>query len=185
MKRKMLAARLDLADKISEISYKKGTLYEYVNEVLEQAIRADEMGLTLKALVDDKWMIKAARDACFTMFPEKIIYELAETAYNQVGKEKTSAIWYETGQWYGHYYGNLKMFEESIKRCFWDVSEFKVFEEKGNVFLTCLSSKFSASYTELFSKFLEGALNSLGYNLSQGEVLKGIINLRFTKLLNK
>jgi hypothetical protein len=90
-------------------------------------------------------------------------------------------LWYETGQWYGHYYDDLKKLETAVKRYFWDVSEFKISNEGSNVVLACLSSKFSATYTELFSKFLEGALNALGYSLIQSEVSKGIINLKFVK----
>ncbi|MBS7615211.1 hypothetical protein KEJ18_05725 [Candidatus Bathyarchaeota archaeon] len=185
MKRKMLAARLDLADKISEISSRKGTLYDYVNEILEQAIRAEEIGLSLKTVLDDRWAVKAMKDAGFILVPEKIIYDLAEAAYKRVGKEKMSMLWHETGQWYGHYYGDLKKLEAAVKSCFWDVSEFRILEEKETVVLTCLSSKFSATYTELFSKFLEGALNALGFNLNKSEVSKGIINLRFVKPLDK
>jgi hypothetical protein len=185
MKRKMLAARLDLADKISTIAARRGTLYVYVNDILEQAIRAEDLGLTLKDILDDRWMINAARDAGFIVIPAKIIYDLNETAYKRVGKEKMTSLWYETGQWYGHYYEDLKKFETAIKRYFWDVSEFKISEENKNVNITCLSSKFSEAYTELFSKFLEGALNAFGYTLNQGEVSKGIINLRFVKSLDK
>ena len=185
MKRKMLAARLDLADKISMISARRGTLYDYVNDILEQAIRAEDLGLTLRDVLDDRWMIKTARDAGFTVIPEKIMYDLTESAYKRVGKEKMTGLWYETGQWYGRYYEDLKKFEVSVKRYFWDVSEFRISEEGKDTVLTCLSSKFSATYTELFSKFLEGALNALGYNLNQGEVSKGIINLKFVKSLNK
>ncbi|MEM2112400.1 MAG: hypothetical protein QXX08_11085 [Candidatus Bathyarchaeia archaeon] len=185
MKRKLLAARLDLADKISEISSRKGTLYDYVNDILEQAIRAEEIGLSLKTVLDDRWTVKAMKDAGFILVPEKLLYDLAEVAYKRVGKEKTTMLWYETGQWYGHYYGDLRKFEAAIKNCFWDVSEFKILEEKETAVLTCLSSKFSATYTELFSKFLEGALNALGLSLSQCEVSKGIINLKFVKPLDK
>ncbi|MEM2969623.1 MAG: hypothetical protein QXR63_01650, partial [Candidatus Bathyarchaeia archaeon] len=181
MKRKLLAARLDLADKISEISSRKGTLYDYVNDILEQAIRAEEIGLSLKTVLDDRWTVKAMKDAGFILVPEKLLYDLAEVAYKRFGREKTTMLWYETGQWYGHYYGDLRKFEAAIKNCFWDVSEFKILEEKETAVLTCLSSKFSATYTELFSKFLEGALNALGLSLSQCEVSKGIINLKFVK----
>ncbi len=185
MKRKMLAARLDLADKISDISSRKGTLYDYVNDILEQAIRAEEIGLSLKTVLDDRWAVKAMKDAGFILVPEKILYDLTETAYRRVGREKMRMLWYETGQWYGHYYGDLKKFEAAVKSCFWDVSEFKILEENETVILTCLSSKFSATYTELFSKFLEGALAALGFSLNQDEVSKGIINLKFVKSLDK
>jgi len=179
MKRKLLAARLDLADKISEIASRRGTLYDYVNDVLEQAIRAEGLGLTIKDVLDDMWLIKMARDAGFIMAPEKIIYDLTESAYKRVSKEKMVNIWFETGQWYGRYYDSPAKFANAVRKYFWDISEFKVSQEGKFVDLTCLSSKFSAVYTELFSKFLEGALISLGYNLEKSEVSKGIISMRF------
>ena len=185
MKRKLLAARLDLADKISEIASRKGTLYDYVNDILEQAIRAEELGIRLKEVLDDRWLIKTARDAGFIVIPKKIIYELTEQAYPKLGKKKMKKLWYETGQWYGKYYDDLKEFEKAVKRYFWDLSEFKLAKKGENLTLTCLSSKYSEVYTELFSKFLEGALNALGYGLEEGEVSKGIISLRFSKSKGK
>jgi hypothetical protein len=185
MKRKMLAARLDLADKILEIASRRGTLYDYVNDILEQAIRAEDLGLTLKDVLDDRWLIKMARDAGFVLAPEKIVHELTESAYKRVGKEKMANIWFETGQWYGRYYDSLKKFESVAKRYFWDISEFKITQENMHVDLTCLSSKFSAAYTEFFSKFLEGVLTSMGYDLERSEVSKGIISLRFVKSKGK
>jgi len=184
-KRKMLAARVDLADKVLEIAARRGTLYDYVNDVLEQAIRAESLGLTLKEILDDRWIIKSARDAGFTVIPEKTVFELIEDAYKSLGKEKMANLWYETGQWYGKYYEDIAKFEGSVKRFFWDISEFKVSKEDENVVLTCLSSKFSEAYTELFSKFLEGAMNALGYNLDESEVSKGIISLKFVKSKGK
>jgi len=185
MKRKSLMVRLDLADKISSIAERRGTLYDYVNDILEQAIKADELGLALKDILEDRLMIKSARDAGFMVVPEMMVYDLAEVSYKRVGKEKMSAIWYETGQWYGHYYGDLKKLRIAVKRYFWDVSGFNVSEEGANVALSCLSSKFSVTYTDLFSKFLEGAMNALGYRLNQSEVSKGIINLKFAKSSEK
>ncbi len=177
----MLAARVDLADKISEIAARRGTLYDYVNDVLDQAIRAEALGLPLKEIVDDRWLIKTVREAGFTIVPEKIVYDLIENAYQKLGKRKMMSLWYETGQWYGRYYEDLRKFDDSVRRFFWDVSEFKISKEEKNVNLTCLSSKFSEAYTELFSKFLEGAFNALGYDLDESDVSKGIINLKFLK----
>jgi len=180
-RRKMLAARVDLADKISEIAARRGTLYDYVNDVLEQAVRAESLGLTLKEVLDDRWVIQDARDAGFAIVPEKVFYEVTEDAYDRLGKRKMTSLWYEIGQWYGKYYEDLGRFEGSVRRFFWDISEFKISEDDEKLVLTCLGSKFSEAYTELFSKFLEGALNALGYSLDGGEVSKGIISLRFVK----
>lgn len=181
----MLAARVDLADRISEIAARKGTLFDYVNDILDQAIRAESLGLTLNEVLDDRWLIKTARDAGLTFVPEKIVYDLIEDAYVKLGKRKTTSLWYETGQWYGRYYEDIRKLEASVRRFFWDISEFKISQEDENVSLTCLSSKFSEAHTELFSKFLEGALNALGYNLDESDVSKGIISLRFSKSKGK
>ena len=177
----MLAARLDLADKISEIAARRGTLYDYVNDILDQAIRAESLGLTLKEVLDDRWLIQTARDAGFTVVPEKIVHDLIENAYGKLGKRKMTSLWYETGRWYGRYYEDLSKLASAVRRFFWDVSEFKMSKEDGNVSLTCLSSKFSEAHTELFGKFLEGAFNALGYDLDESDVSKGIISLRFVK----
>jgi len=177
----MLAARLDLADKVSEIAARRGTLYDYVNDILDQAIRAESLDLTLKEVLDNRWLIKTARDAGFTVVPEKIFYDLIDDAYDKLGKREMTALWYETGQWYGKYYENLGEFEDGVRKFFWDVSQFNVSKEDGSISLTCLSSKFSEAYSELFSKFLEGAFGALGYDLDESDVSKGIIRLRFLK----
>jgi len=184
-KRKSLMARVDLADKVLEIASRRGTLYDYVNDVLEQAVRAESLGVTLKEVLDDRWVIEWARDAGFTVIPEKIVYDLTEDAYRKFGKRKMTDLWYETGQWYGKYYEDLGKFGGSVRRFFWDISEFKISGEDEHLTLTCLSSKFSEIYTELFGKFLEGALNALGYSIDEGEVSKGIISLRFVKSKGK
>ncbi len=180
-KRKLLAARLSLANKISEIAARRGTLYDYVNDVLEQAVRAESLGLTLKEILDDRLLLKTAKDAGFSTFPEKIFYELVERGYERLGKQWMSNLWYETGEWYGRYCEDLATFEDAVNKFFWDVSDFKVSQEGEYLTVTCLSSKFSEVYTSLFSRFLEGALKVLGYDLVEGDVSKGIIRLKFVK----
>jgi len=183
LKRKMLAARSDLADRISEIAVRRGTLYDYVNDILEQAIRADSMGLNLSEVLDDMWVLKAARGAGLTFVSEKLLYDLVEKAYRRLGKKELQDLWYETGQWYGRYYSDLDKFEETTKKLLTEISDLKISkDDKDRLSLTCLSSKFTEAYTELFSKFLEGVLDALGYVKDGGEVAKGMINLRFRKL---
>jgi hypothetical protein len=182
MKRKALMARLDLADKITEIASSKGTLYDYLNDILQQAIRAEDLGLSLKSVLDDMWLIKKARDAGFTVIPEKIIYDLTEQAYIKKKKEKVENLWYETGKWYGQYFETLNQLQRSIGMYFWDITEFKTYKEEDGVTVISLSSKFSYVYTKLFSKFLEGALNVQGYSLKESEISKGIIKLHFCEV---
>jgi len=178
-RRKMLAAREDLVDKVSEIARDRGTLYDYVNETLEEAIRANSLGLLLKEIIDERWVLESAKDAGFTLVSERLWYDLVERAYQHWGKRWMKDLWYETGQWYGRYYGDLNKFRDVIKSIVWDLSEFEITSEDGALIVRCISPKFSPSYSDLFSKFLEGALKVFGYELTGGDVLKGVINLRF------
>jgi predicted aspartyl protease len=177
----MLAARLDLADRISEIAARRGTLFDYVNYIFEQAIRADNLKISLKEVLDDIWLIKTAKDAGFTILPRKLINNIIEDSYEKIGKEKMTNLWYEAGQWYGRYYDDLKKFEEAMQKYFWEITEFKVYTKDGKITLICLSSKSSEEYNLLFSNFLKGALVVLGYKTEEIEVSKGIIKLRIFK----
>jgi len=182
LKRKMLAAREDLVDKISEIARERGTLYDYINETLQEAIRANSLGFSLKEIIDERWIIEVAKDSGFTPIPERLWFDLIERAHQRLGKRWMEKLWYETGQWYGRYYGDLNKFKDVIKNLMWDISEFEVSSTDGNLIVRCISSKFSHSYSELFSSFLEGVLNALGYDFVGGDVLKGVINLKFKEL---
>jgi len=177
LKRKVFMVRADLAESISELASRRGTLFDFVNDVLEQALRAESMGLTLGEALDEMWTLKAAKESGFTFVPEKLMYDLVERAHKRLGEKAMEDLWFEAGQWYGRYYEDLEAFTKHIRGFFWDISELKASKEGKTLSLTCLCSKFSEAYTRLFGKFLEGALNVFGYELEQSDISKGIINL--------
>ena len=179
LKRKMLAAREDVVDKVSEIAKRKGTLYDFINETLQEAIRADSMGVSLKEAIDERGIVKVARDSGFTLVPERLWFDIVERGYQRLGLRWVKKLWYETGQWYGTYYGDLNKFKDAMEKIMWDVSEFEISSKGGSILVRCISPKFSGSYAELFRRFLEGALNALGYEFVDGYVLKGVLNLKF------
>ncbi|MFQ6095560.1 MAG: hypothetical protein ACE5NN_05405 [Candidatus Bathyarchaeia archaeon] len=181
LKRKMLAAREDLVDKISEIAKRKGTLYDFINETLREAIRADSMGLSLREVIDERGIVKAGRDSGFTLVPERLWFDIIERGYRRLGVRWLRNLWYDTGRWYGMYYGDLDKFKDAMEKIMWDLSEFEISHKDENILVRCISPKFSESYSELFRMFLEGALNALGYRLVDGDVLKGVLNLKFKR----
>lgn len=173
----MLAVRADLADRVSQISKRRGTLFDFINDVLEQAIRADEMGYTLKEINDDVLILKAAKEAGFAIFPERLIYEVIERVYADLKKE-LQRLWYETGEWYGKYCGDILRFEDMMRKILWNVSSFEILKaDKGVAELVYLCSDQTESYTNLMAYFFEGALSALGYRSFRKNVSKGIINL--------
>ncbi len=178
VKRKMLAAREDLADKISEIAKRKGTLYDFINETLQEVIRADALGLSLREIIDERGIIKMAKDSGFIFVPERLWYDLIEMAHQHLGRELEN-LWYENGRWYGRYYGDIEVLKKNLKRIIWDISELDIYSEGDMLIVKCISSKYSRACSMLFGKFLEGAMNSLGYSLVEGDISRSVINLKF------
>lgn len=180
-RRKMLAAREDLVDKISDIARKRGTLYDYVNEVLQEAIRADSLGSSLREIIDERGLIKAARDSGFMLIPERLWYEVVDKGYTFFGEDWMENLWYETGQWYGKYYSSLEKFIGEIKKLIWEISELNLYEDEEYLVLKCISPSFSISHSQLFGKFLEGAMEIFGCELVEEDISKGVINLKFRR----
>lgn len=181
-RRRLLAAREDLAEKIAEIANRrKWTLYDFVNEILEEAIRADSLGVSLRELIDERGVLKEARDSGFLLIPARLWYDLVDRAYMSLDVDWMRGLWYEWGQWYGKYYDDLNKFIEALRKLFWDLSEVDFSFEGDGLYVRCILLNLSLSYADLFSRFVEGALASLGYNLFSRDVSKGAVVLRFTK----
>jgi hypothetical protein len=181
----MLAAEEDLAKKVAELAERRGlTVYQTVNDILEQALRAEESGMSLKEAVDRRGDMDKARDMGLTFAVEPLLYRVVDLAYEQ-DKKKVVDLWTEMGLWYGKYFKNRK--DEPIKaltealRFLTYGTQFGV-EKKGNeLTVSCVSERYTAGYTLAFTAFLKSALGVLGYKVLENDGSRGIIKIRVTK----
>jgi len=186
-KRKMLAAREDLADKFSKIAANKGfTIFGMINNLLGLAISAEDMGISLEKAVDNYELIRAARNASFTLILESLLYDTAEIAYERA-REKTLKTWFEAGGWIGKQYDTkgiedpFGVIRKDMKAFSWNIPEFTLEKTGKDISVRVLSPRFSESYTLLFTRFLEGILEALDYEVTYKETGKGNIRLEGTK----
>jgi len=186
-RRKMLAAREDLADKVSEIAASKGfTLFNMINNLLALAVSAEDMGISLEGAVDNYELIKAVRNASFTLVLESLLYDTAEIAYERA-KDKTLKTWFEAGVWVGRQYVTrgvedaFTAIRRDLKAFSWNIPEFTMEKLEKEVSVRVLSPRFSESYTLLFNRFLEGILEAFGYGVTYKEIGKGNIRLEAAK----
>jgi hypothetical protein len=186
-KRKMLAAREDLADKVAVIASSKGfTLFGMVNSLLELAVNVDAMGTSLDEAVDNQMTIKAVKNASFTLVLESLLYETADIAY-QKAKEKTVKTWFDAGVWIGRQYISkgvedpFTAVKRDLKAFGWNTPEFMMERIENKASIRVLSPRFSESYTVLFNRFLEGILEAFSYSVTYREVGRGNIRLEASK----
>ena len=186
-RRKMLAAREDLADKLSNMAVSKGfTIFGMVNNLLELAVSVEAMGVSLDEAVDNYRIIKAVKNASFTLVLESLLYDTSEIAY-QRAKDKTLAIWFDAGVWLGRQYISrgaedpFMTIKRDLKAFSWNIPEFTMEKTSEEVSIRVLSPRFSEAYTLLFTRFLEGILEAFDYAVTYKEVGRGNIRLEAAK----
>jgi len=182
-RRKMLAARDDLADGLGKIAEKRGfTIFGMVNDLLDLAIRVDSLGITLKEAVDAYELAREVRDASFMLVLESLLYDTADIAYEKASAEALKT-WFDAGIWVAQRYvargvkDPLDAFEKELKVFGWNIPGITVERTGNSVSVRILSPRFSESYTILFNRYLEGFLHGCGYNVTFNEVGRGNIRL--------
>jgi len=188
LNRKFLAARDDLVKKLSNVAKSKNTtLYGLVNQILEQAIRANDLGEDLSEIIDNNSFIKMARQNGLILIPEKVWYIILEKAFEKAGDSLTD-IFYDAGLWYGKYFSTvftgdnaIQEIENTLQTMLWNVSIFNLVENGDEIALRCIEPKSTDSHTMFLSAMLEGIMRPLGYSTVEKSISRGIILLTFKK----
>ena len=184
IRRKTFAAREDLIESASDIAKEKGfSFYAFVNEILELSIEAENLGVSLRSLIDEHGLLKAAKEAGFVLGLETLWYEMANIAFEK-SKTKTSNSWVEAGEWLAKTYISsgvedpFSVFKRDLESFIWNTSELDIETKKDMVSIRIISPKFSQAYTFLFAGFLESALETFGYTKFNTDVSRGTIRIK-------
>jgi hypothetical protein len=183
IQRKTFVAREDLLNRLVEVAKAQGcSLFELVNDLFQLAIDSDELGFSLKRVVEERKILETAKGAGFILGLERLWYEMADMAYK---KDKRTALknWFDSGVWFATRYvtngvkSPLDLFKNEISAFTWNAPQFEleVLGDKASVKVT--SPRFTEAYTFLFASFLLGALGKFGYQPVAQEVSRGVIRL--------
>jgi len=183
--KKLIRAPEDLVSRLSEAASLEGkSFYRYISEVLEQAVRAFEMGRSLEEIIDRFELMEVHREAESTFTPKEALDLLVSKAEDAEG-DSLMRMWYSTGRLYGMY---LKRFSDPLNAFIrllgdglWGIKRVEANSEGGNIAIRCVSSIIPEERSRLVREFIEGAMHSLGYESEGGESFRGIISLRFFK----
>ncbi len=178
----MLAAQEDIANRIVELAKRKDrTVYQTVNDILEQALRVEELGMSLSQVVDERWMLERAQETGFTFTIEQLLYRIVEDAYEE-NSEKSAKVWREMGHWYGKFYQAkhempIDAFKEALELFTLGTSEYTLDVSSSEMSFSLIGEKLSIGYLELFSVFVEELFSVLGFNVKEKEIKSGIIKM--------
>ena len=151
--------------------------------MLQLTFQAEEMGVSFRSLIDERGLLKAAKEASFILGLENLWYEMADIAHEKA-KRRSLKSWVEAGAWLAKRYvsGGIKdpfsAFKRDLEAFTWNVSELDIEEENGKVSIRIISPRFSESYTFLLEAFVESALKAFGYTRFNKDVSRGTIRLK-------
>jgi hypothetical protein len=182
----MLAAEEDLANKVAQLAEKRGlTIYQTVNDILEQALRAEKEGINLKEALDRRSDMERARDMGLTFTVEHLYYQVVEAAYSE-DLAKIVDLWREMGFWYGKYFQGrdddpVKNLTDALRFLTYG-SQFTAEKSRGDeLTVSCINERYTRGYTKVFATFIEAAFHVLGYKTIENEASHGIIRIRLVK----
>lgn len=185
-RRKMLAAQETIANRIVELAKRKDmTVYQTVNDILEQALRVEELGMSLSQVVDERWMLERAQETGFTFTIEQLLYRIVEDAYEENSK-KSAKVWREMGHWYGKLYQAkheepIDSFKEALELFTLGTSEYTLDVSNRELSFSLIGEKLSTGYLEQFSAFVEELFQVLGYEVKDKEIKSGIIKMELSQ----
>ncbi|MEM2815814.1 MAG: hypothetical protein QW056_06005 [Candidatus Bathyarchaeia archaeon] len=182
-KRKTFVARADLLDRLSMVAGARGySLYALVNEVFELVLKAEELGVDLRRVFDERGVLENAKRAGFVLGLENLWYSLADMAYERA-KNRALKEWFDAGVWFAKRYATgsladpLGAARRDLEAFMWNASQFSMDAAGERASIRVLGPRFSEGYTFLLAAFLEGVLDGFGFEAVEREVFKGKIRL--------
>ncbi|MCL2358717.1 MAG: hypothetical protein FWC74_03025 [Candidatus Bathyarchaeota archaeon] len=162
-------------------------MFELVNEIFQLEIESNGINLSLKKMASEHRQLETARQAGFMLGLENVWYDMADLAY---GKDKHLAqkSWFDAGVWFASRYtsndqsrASLSMFKGDLSAFIWNAPELYFEQTDNQVLIRVTSPRFTEAYTFLFTSFLLGAMQRLGYKPTVQEVTRGVIRLGCVK----
>lgn len=185
---KFLVVPAELADRLKEVAVRhRVSLSAYVVSILREALRAEEMGVTLGEALSLYRMMEIQRGAGVLQAPRTALQPLLSKAYREAGEELRN-LWFEAGRWYGQYLKtrlrdeNPIGFLEEVLRHHWNLDEVSLRGDDLELLVTLVSFTLSREGTELLSCYISGILHSLGFREEDRSILEGLARIRFKRM---
>ncbi len=185
---KLLVVPAELADSLKKMAVKhRVSLSTYVASILEEALRAEEMGVTLGEALDLYRMMEIQRGAGVLQAPRSALQPLLSEAYKE-RREELRRLWFEAGRWYGQYLKtrlgdeNPIGFLEEVLRYHWNLDEVSLRGDDLELLVTLVAFNLSREGTELLACYVSGILHSLGFREEDCFILEGLAKIRLKRM---
>lgn len=187
VEKKLVVVRSDVLEKIQEMARKENkTLFAIVNEILQDALMANESRATIGDLTRFYQLMKVEKDSGALMIPADLLLKLIRRSHYN---DELKSEWFLAGEWYGKYLTAkferpMDVLPALLSTCLWHLSEVKVeVRAEGKTFVNIIAPNIDQQFLELTGRYLEGMMNALGYRAVKSDIVRGVAILEFLKKL--
>jgi len=157
-------------------------------EALEQVLRAESLGSTVKDAVDILHISQVHRGAGLINFQRAGFKDLVKQLFKEDSKSLLD-LWFNSGRWYAAYLsnkinGDFFPFLEQDLLVSWNLDESDIKAKDVLVEVRLTSFDMSAEITELLVMYTKGFFEELGYDISSEDVLQGLVSFNFIKKMD-
>ena len=188
--KKLIRVPTSLADQLRIVTRRLGTsVSNFTTTSLEQALRAEQLGSDLKEAVDLYQMNEIQRGGGMVFIQRAVFSELLSILFENE-REKILETWYRSGRWYSAYlsarlHQDILEYLEKDLLISWNLDESELIIKDVMVNVRLASFGMSTQYTDLLVVYTKGIFDELGYDVSDEDVLPGLISIKFLKKMNK
>jgi hypothetical protein len=178
--KKLVYVSEDIIDSIAEITKKRGeSVTKFVEDMLRQAVTVDSLGFSPNDISEILEVIQVQRVLGGTFAPLEVLNYVSGPEYS-LKRDSLQAKWYESGRLYGRYIKErskspIQTLRALLRVMRWDLNEVGVRQEEGIIKFRCVSTSLTVEGTAFLAKFIEGAVNGMGYKIILNEYMKGMI----------
>ena len=173
----------ELVEKMKQLAIRKGTsLSAYATEAIEQALRVEKMQGTVREAIDVFHYYQISKASGAIQIPRLKFNEIIETS----NMEKSQMSWYDAGRWYGEYLKTrlgddaISFFKEDLLIS-WNLDEVNLKYDDLYAEISIVSFKLTEELTELLLSYILGVMESLNFNNTYKESLRGLANMKFIR----
>lgn len=184
---KLIVVPSRLVDRLRAVASRQGVpLSTFAKEALEQAMRGERLGVSLRETVDLFHLMQIQKGANSVLIPRSSLNHLIKELYS-TNVEELRDIWYESGRWYGAYLqtklkdNEVLDFFQKVLMISWDLDEVEIRNDDGEVTLRFTSFTMSLESTELIIGYITGVMNSLEYDVQSKDYVRGMAKIHYKR----
>jgi hypothetical protein len=183
--KKLVSVSEDLLDAAAKVSREEGiSLGKLVETLLEQVVKVNKLKYRSDQMAEFFDVLQTNRVLGGLFVPTDVLDFMLEKC--RVDSAQLQTLWLESGCWTGKYLVEkfpdpIMAFVRFLKLSRWDLNEVDVKPSGNAVKIQCVSTVMSVESTTMLAKFVEGAMDGMGYRLVSKDCLKGMLIMNFKR----